>query len=157
MSAMADKEVEVSTDIHSDADTLYDMVSDLAQMGKWSPEAQGGRWLGGAQGPTLGARFLGRNSKGWRRWATIAKVTEAERGKRFAFHVTAGPLKVADWVYEFAQSGDTTTVTERWIDCRAPGFSALSSAVLGVADRAEHNRQNMEATLAALKSSAEAK
>ena len=157
MSAMADKEVEVSTDVRCDADTLYDMVSDLAQMGRWSPEAQGGRWLGGATGPSLGARFLGRNSKGWRRWATIAKVTEAERGKRFSFHVTAGPMKVADWSYEFAQSGETTKVTERWIDRRTPMMDRLSSLAMGVPDRSGHNRANMEATLAALKSSAEAK
>jgi Polyketide cyclase / dehydrase and lipid transport len=155
MSAMADKQVEVSTDVRCDADTLYDMVSDLSQMGQWSPEAQGGRWLGGASGPALGARFLGRNRSGWRRWATIAEVTEAERGKRFSFKITFGPLKIADWTYEFVADGETTRVTERWVDLRGPLMDRLSPVAMGVPDRPDHNRHNMEATLAALKSSAE--
>ncbi|HWA65789.1 MAG TPA: SRPBCC family protein [Mycobacteriales bacterium] len=152
---MADKQVEVSTDIRCDANTLYDMVSDLAQMGRWSPEASGGRWLGGAAGPAVGARFLGRNGMGWRKWATVAEVTDAERGKRFAFHVTVGPLKIADWSYEFATEGQTTRVTERWVDRRTPVMDKLSALAMGVSDRADHNRKNMEATLAALKSGAE--
>lgn len=156
MSAMADKQVEVATDIRCDADTLYDMVSDLSQMGQWSPEAQGGRWLGGG-GPELGARFLGRNRSGWRRWVTIAKVTTADRGKRFAFHVSSAGMKVADWSYDFEVNGDTTKVTESWVDRRSAFMDRLSNVVVGIPDREDHNRKNMEATLAALKSSAEAK
>lgn len=155
MSAMTDKQVEVSTEIRADADQLYDMVADLANMGQWSPEAQGGRWLGGG-GPALGARFLGRNRNGWRRWVTVAKVTSADRGKRFAFSVTSGPLKVADWAYEFTSVGDKTKVTESWVDQRSPFMHRLSDIVIGVPERSDHNRRNMEATLEALKRSAEA-
>ena len=43
MSAMADKQVEVSTEIRADAGQLYDMVSELTQMGEWSPESTGGQ------------------------------------------------------------------------------------------------------------------
>ncbi|HVT21188.1 MAG TPA: SRPBCC family protein [Mycobacteriales bacterium] len=155
MSVMTDKQIEVTTEISADADTLYDMVSDLANMGKWSPEATGGRWLGGG-GPAVGAKFLGRNRSGWRRWVTVAKVTEAERGKRFAFSVTSGPLKVADWAYEFVASGGSTKVTETWVDQRSPFMHRLSDMLIGVPDRSDHNRKNMEATLEALKRSAEA-
>jgi hypothetical protein len=155
MSAMADNQVEVSTEIRADAHKLYDMVADLANMGQWSPEAQGGRWLGGA-GPELGAKFLGRNRRGWRRWVTVAKVTAADRGKRFAVSVTSGPLKVADWSYAFDTTGDTTTVTETWVDQRSPFMHRLSDLIIGVPDRSEHNKQNMAATLEALKRSAEA-
>ncbi|HWC33300.1 MAG TPA: SRPBCC family protein [Mycobacteriales bacterium] len=152
---MTDNQIEVSTEIRADAERLYDMVSDLANMGQWSPEAQGGRWLGGG-GPALGARFLGRNRSGWRRWVTVAKVTAADRGKRFAFSVTSGPLKVADWSYEFASEGEQTKVTERWVDQRSAFMHRLSNVLIGVSDRADHNRRNMEATLEALKRSAEA-
>jgi hypothetical protein len=155
MSAMADNQVEVSTEIRADADRLYDMVADLANMGQWSPEAQGGRWLGGG-GPALGAKFLGRNRRGWRRWVTVAKVTSADRGKRFAFSVTSGPLKVADWAYQFEAAGENTKVTETWVDQRSPFMHRLSDLVIGVPERSDHNRRNMEATLEALKRSAEA-
>lgn len=154
MSAMAETEVEVSTEIRAGADRLYEMVADLANMGQWSPEAQGGRWISG-RGPALGARFLGRNRSGWRRWATIAKVTTADPGKRFAFSVTAAGMKVADWAYDFNSAGDTTKVTETWVDRRSGFMHRLSDALIGVPERSDHNRRNMEATLEALKRSAE--
>ncbi|HVS69328.1 MAG TPA: SRPBCC family protein [Mycobacteriales bacterium] len=152
---MADNQVEVSTEIAADAGRLYDMVSDLANMGQWSPEAQGGRWITGG-GPSLGARFLGRNRSGWRRWATVAKVTAADRGERFAFSVSAAGLKVADWAYDFAPAGDKTKVTETWVDRRSGFMHKLSDALIGVPERSDHNRRNMAATLEALKRSAEA-
>ena len=55
---------EVSLHIAAPAEQLYDMVSDIARMGDWSPENTGGRWLGKATGPALGAKFLGWNKHG---------------------------------------------------------------------------------------------
>lgn len=157
MSAMADKNIQVSTEIARDANTLYDMVADLCDMGKWSPEATGGRWVGGAKGPTVGARFRGNNRAGWRRWSTTAQVTEAEPGKRFAFRITFASVPIAAWAYEFAESGGATVVTESWTDLRARWMEMGSGPIMGVPDRPSHARQSMEATLAALKSGAEAK
>jgi hypothetical protein len=153
---MADKNLDVSAKINADAATLYGMVSELTQMGKWSPENRGGKWLGGATGPAAGARFKGSNKSGWRRWSTIATVTDADPGKKFGFEVTVGGVPIAHWCYEFDGDGTTTTVTERWFDKR-PGWMESASAVLmGVPNRAEHNERNMQATLAALKTAAEA-
>jgi hypothetical protein len=156
MSAMADKQVEVSAEVQCEADRLYDMVSELKDMGKWSPEAIGGRWLGGATGPAVGARFRGNNRSGWRRWSTTVTVTEAVRGKRFAFRVTFAAVPIAAWAYEFAGSGAATVVTESWTDLRPWWMDKGSGPIMGVPDRPGHNRANMEATLAALKTSAEA-
>jgi hypothetical protein len=155
MSAMADKHVEVSTEIARDPESLYDMVSELTDMGKWSPENQGGKWVGGATGPTLGAKFRGNNRTGWRRWSTTAQVTEAERGRRFGFRVTFTGVPIAEWVYEFEGSGAGTRVTEKWTDLRPWWMDKASAPVMGVWDRPEHNRRNMVATLEALKRSAE--
>ncbi len=157
MSAMADKQVEVSTEISRDADTLYDMVSELANMGEWSPENTGGRWIRGASGPAKGAKFRGSNRKGWRRWSTIAEVTAAERGKRFAFRVTAASLPIAEWAYEFEPVPGGTKVTEAWSDIRPSWMPVVDPVIMGVSDRAEHNRKNMATTLEALKRSAEAR
>jgi uncharacterized protein YndB with AHSA1/START domain len=153
---MAGRNLEVSTDIKADAARLYDMVSDLPQMGRWSPENTGGRWRGGATSPTVGAKFTGSNKSGWRRWTTSVEVTEADPGKRFAFKVTVGPVPIADWAYEFNANGATTTVTEIWDDRRPGWMEKVSAPMMGVPDRAAHNRANMEATLAALKQAAEA-
>jgi hypothetical protein len=152
---VTDKRAEASTIIGADAGTLYDLVADLTQMGKWSPEASGGRWVGGSSGPTLGAKFRGNNHSGWRRWSTEAAVTEADRGKRFAFRVRFGPVNVSDWSYDFEPDGDATRVIERWTDLRPGWMDLVSRPVMGVADRPTHNQRNIEATLAALKASVE--
>jgi uncharacterized protein YndB with AHSA1/START domain len=147
--------VEVSEHIDAPAATVYDLVSDLPRMGQWSPEARGGRWLDGAAKPQQGARFRGNNRSGWRRWSTTVEVTDAERGNRFAFHVTLGPVAISDWSYDFAPSATGTTVTERWADRRPGWMRALSGPVMGVSDRGGHNRANMQQTLQALKQAAE--
>jgi hypothetical protein len=74
------KRVEVSRTIKAPAELLYDMLSDLPRMGEWSPENRGGRWVNGATGPAVGARFKGRNRKGWARWSTDATVVTAVPG-----------------------------------------------------------------------------
>ena len=48
----------------ADAIELYDLVSDLPRMGEWSPENTGGKWVNGAAGPVVGARFKGSNKSG---------------------------------------------------------------------------------------------
>jgi hypothetical protein len=152
---MAEKQAEASETIAVDAGTIYDLVSDLTQMGSWSPEAVGGSWVGGATGPAMNARFRGNNKAGWRRWSTTATVTAADRGKRFAFHISLAGVPIADWSYDFEPAGDATNVVERWTDRRPGWMNALSGPVMGVPDRAVHNQRNMEATLAALKQAAE--
>jgi hypothetical protein len=152
---MAETHAEAVETINADAKTVYDIVADLPNMGRLSPENTGGKWVGGASGPKVGAKFRGNNKAGWRRWSTQVTVTQADRGKRFAFHVSAGPVAVADWAYQFEPSGTGTRVTETW-DERRPGWmKALSGPVTGVSDRGSHNESNMQATLRALKKLAE--
>jgi hypothetical protein len=152
---MGEKHAEVSETINADPQTVYDLVADLPGMGKLSPENTGGRWVGGASGPAVGAKFRGNNKAGWRRWSTSVEVTAADPGKRFAFHVTVAGVPIADWAYEFASDGTATTVTEIWDDRRPGWMDKLSGVVMGVADRGGHNEANMAATLKALKQTAE--
>ena len=41
---------EASLEINASPETVYDLVSDLARMGEWSPENIGGEWQGGGSG-----------------------------------------------------------------------------------------------------------
>lgn len=148
-------DVEVSTDIAAEAAQVWAMVSDVTRMGEWSPETRSCRWLGGATGPAVGARFKGSNSYRLRRWSTTCTVTEATPGERFAFDVDYAGLPISHWSYTFTPAGATTRVVETWTDRRPGWMRALSGPVMGVADRNDHNRQGMEQTLAALKSAAE--
>jgi len=148
-------DVEVSQDMAADPAKVYDLVSDLPRMGQWSPENTGGRWLAGATGPAVGAKFKGTNRHRLLRWSTTVKVTDASPGKRFAFEVTYGPVPISTWAYEFEPDGSGCKVVESWSDRRPTWMKIASVPLMQVADRNAHNRRNMQATLAALKAAAE--
>lgn len=151
-----DDPVIVAETIAAPAEQLYDMVSDLARMGEWSPEARGGRWLDPTVGPEVGAKFRGRNKNGWHRWSTLSTVLVAQRARSFAWRVSYGPLTMSEWSYDFAPGPDgVTVVTETWTDRRHPLVKPLGKPAAGVHDRAGHNRKTMQETLANLKRVAE--
>lgn len=155
MAEAANRTVTVTTDIDAPCDAVYAMVTDLPGMGAHSPENTGGRWLGGANGPAVGARFKGTNKKGFRRWSTTVTVTDATGPRRFAFDVDFTGIPIAAWTYEITERPGGCTVAETYRD-RRPGWMRVGSGpVMGVTDRAAHNRVGMEQTLANLKRAAE--
>jgi uncharacterized protein YndB with AHSA1/START domain len=148
--------VSVSTRVAAPPERVYDLVSDVVRMGEWSPETVRCRWLGGATGPAVGARFAGTNSFRRLTWRTECQVTAAERGREFAFEVTGGGfLPVAVWRYELRPVDGGCEVTEHWTDRRGTLLRWYGRLILAVPDRAEHNRRGMEQTLARLKAAAE--
>ena len=146
----------VSLRIASPAARLYDIVSDVTQMGRLSPECAGGRWLGGATGPAVGARFKGTNKRGFARWSTTTEVVAAEPGRVFAFETQQSGMR---WTYRFEPDGDGTVVTEERTAFKArPAIAKLfTGLVLGGLDRHEDElREGMRATLERLRVIAEA-
>lgn len=99
--------------IQSPPERVYQLVSDVTQMGQWSPECYRCEWLDGAVGPALGARFKGYNRRGWLRWFTICTVTVAEPGRAFAFEVRPRGGKVQSrWRYELKPAQHGTILRE---------------------------------------------
>ena len=133
-------------DITAPTDKVWALVTDLPRMGEWSPENAGGKWVKGADGPSVGATFKGRNKNGVRRWSTNVKVVGCEPGKLFEIAVTFGPLPVANWRYEFEEAAGGCRVTESWDDHRAAWMKMVGS-VMGD-HSADHARSEMAATLA---------
>ncbi len=150
-----DHGVSVVREIAAPAERVWAMVADLDRMGEWSPENDGGRWTGGAEGPEVGAVFMGRNHNGWRRWRTKVTVIESDPPRRFAFRLRIGPLGGCDWVYDIEPTDDGCRVTESWVDHRSWALKKIGWAASGVADRETHNRATMEATLEHLAAAAE--
>lgn len=140
-------EVSVERTVQGPAEAAYGLVSDVTNMGRWSPETTSCRWIGGAGRAAPGARFRGRNRRGWLRWTTTCTVVEAEPGRRFSFDVRFTVLPMARWTYDFRSTGDTCTVRESWAEHRPRWLIPLDRLFFGIRERGEHNRGTMEKTL----------
>lgn len=138
--------VRVERLIEAEPEVIYDLVSDVTRMGEWSPETVEAEWLGGATGPQVGATFKGKNKLGPNSWATKPTVTQAERGRTFAFKVPgkSGPT----WRYDFERTDQGTRVIEVVSqERRSPFFIRLLQKRAGVTDRQASLREGMNTTL----------
>jgi hypothetical protein len=144
-------DVHASIEIDADPQAVYEVVTDVVNLPRWAAETVSCRWLG-AGGPVVGARFRGVNRHGPLRWWTTSTVTEARPGACFAWKVTALRWPIAEWRYEIEAVDGGCRVTERTTSLANPFFRRVVGPLgTGVADRAAHNRRNMEKTLQALK------
>ncbi|MFP5218123.1 MAG: SRPBCC family protein [Actinomycetes bacterium] len=148
-------DVSRSTFVAAPPEVVWALVSDLPGMGRFSPENRGGRWVGGATGPAVGAVFRGRNESGWRRWGTRAEVVECEVGRRFTFDVRASGLAVSRWRYDVEPADGGCRLTETWTDCRGALMRVIGRVVSGVADRRGFAARSIEHTLERVKAAAE--
>lgn len=147
---------QVSTQVRAAPDALYDLVSDVTRMGEWSPETRRCRWLDGATGPVVGARFKGTNRRGLVRWSTKPRVVVAEPGREFAFVIPHGGRDLTRWAFTFAPAGDGTTVTESFEMLETqPWFFTMGERLIGMRDRKADLEAGMTETLARIKAAAE--
>lgn len=147
----------VSLVISAPADRLYDIVTDVARMGRLSPECTGGKWLGKAKGPSVGASFKGHNKRGPIRWSTTNRVVSANRGREFAFETKQSGAR---WRYRFEPSevGGTTVTESHEMFRRRPAVAWVFANLLlgGAKDHDEEVKAGMRTTLERLKAVAEA-
>jgi uncharacterized protein YndB with AHSA1/START domain len=136
---------------------VWDLVSDVTKIGRYSPETFEAEWLDGATGPAVGTRFRGhvkRNQKGPTYWATCV-ITECEPNKVFGFTVGASVEKgLNSWRYELVPNPTGgTDVTESF---RLKDTLPLKIywALLGWA-RGRTNRNGMRTTLERMKAEVE--
>ncbi|HEV8064636.1 MAG TPA: SRPBCC family protein, partial [Acidimicrobiales bacterium] len=105
----------VTVHMAAPADRIFELVSDVTQIGKFSPETFEAEWLDGATGPAEGAHFRGhvkRNGRGPTYWTTCT-ITACEPGRDFAFAVGADAASALNtWSYHLEPAGAGTDVTE---------------------------------------------
>jgi uncharacterized protein YndB with AHSA1/START domain len=145
---------EVSIEIAAAPERVWDELTDITQMGRWSPECVRCEWLGGATTPQVGARFRGHNKRGRLRWSSVATVTQADRPRHFAFDVYPSGMR---WGYRFEPTSAGTQVTEyRQEVRRTPWWNRLVYAV-GLMGRHPDAtvRSGMDETLRRLKTAIE--
>lgn len=147
--------VSVTVHIAARPQPIWELVSDVTKIGRYSPETFEAEWLDGATGPFVGARFRGhvkRNGKGPTYW-TKCTVLASEPGREFAFGVGPGDKPLSVWRYELAPSGDGTDVTESFTLTRTK-LLRLYWSLFGWT-RGKTNRDGMRTTLERVKAEVE--
>ena len=104
-----------SIEIDREPATVFAAIADVTRMGEWSPECISGRWVGGATGPAVGAKFEGDNRVAiagipLKKWTTTSEVTACVPGELFEFVAS----EYTTWRYEFEPAGTGTKVTESY-------------------------------------------
>jgi uncharacterized protein YndB with AHSA1/START domain len=141
----------VTTTMNASPEKVWALITDVTRIGEFSPETLEGRWIGGATGPAVDAKFQGhvkRNGRGPMYWTTC-RVVACEPHREFVFAVEAGGKAVNTWGYRLEPSGDGTAVTEFYRLTPALPLR-LYWMLLGGA-RSKTNRDGMRTTLDRIK------
>lgn len=143
---------EVRLHVHADPHTLYALVADVTRTPEWSPEVIECRWLDGATGAEVGARFVARNKRRWFTWSNRPVVVTAEPGREFAVTRTERGGGSIRWSYRFAPEPTGTTVIESYevIEPVPTGLLWVLRILFGVPDLQADLNANMHASLARL-------
>jgi hypothetical protein len=127
--------------IAADPAAVYALITDLPTLAGLAEEADAMEWHKG-DCVECGAVFKGHNSNRGKKWTTTCTVTDAERGRVFAFDVKSLTVPVAHWRYDIEAADGGCTVT--------------AGLATGVHDRKTANTEHIRRTLARLKAKAEA-
>lgn len=104
----------VTVQMAATPDAVWSLISDITNIGRWSPETFEAEWLDGATGPALGTRFRGhvrRNGRGPVYW-TVCRIVACEPGREFAFEVLTYGRPTNTWRYELEPVDGGVVVTE---------------------------------------------
>jgi uncharacterized protein YndB with AHSA1/START domain len=142
-----------SIDIGAPAERVYDLVADVTNMGRWSPECHACTWLD--EPGQVGSRFKGQNRRGPARWTTTAKVLVADPGREFTFATLHKDEVATRWSYHLAGDETCTTLAETFEAVRTPLLIAFAERYF-IRNRQQQLEAGMASTLAAIKTAAEA-
>jgi polyketide cyclase/dehydrase/lipid transport protein len=141
----------VTVTIAAPTQQIWDLVADVRNTGRFSPETFEAEWLDGATGPAIDAKFRGhvkRNEIGPVYWTTC-RVTACEPGREFGFEVLVGDRAVNNWHYAFAPVVGGTDVTESFR--MNEGLVTTLFGLFGGQLRRRRNIRDMRKTLERIK------
>lgn len=145
---------EVSTRSSASAAALWTLLSDVTEMGRWSPECTGGRWLDGAAEPLVGSQFRGTNRWGPLRWSTRCSIVAAQPDRLLAFDARHWSGATTRWTFELTPDGDSTVLREKFETRGKPAVVLVLDRLAGRPRRLVHS---METTLRRLSEAAQAR
>lgn len=145
-----------SIDIRTTPERVWDLLADVTQMGRWSPECYRCEWIDGFNAAVVGARFRGHNRSGLIRWSNVSEIVEAERGHVLAWVMGGTEKRYSEWRYDFEPIRLGVQVRETFQSLRHTVLGRISGLPLGGERRSERRLQaGVEQTLQRLKTAAE--
>lgn len=135
---------------------VWNLIADVRNVGRFSPETFEAEWLDDATAPAVGARFRGhvrRNGIGPVYWTTC-RVTACTAGREFGFEVLVGDRPVNTWHYRLTPTADGVDVTESFKMADSP-FTAVYYRLFGGWLRQRRNVRDMRRTLERIRDVAE--
>ena len=148
----------VTVHIAAPPEPIWELVSDVTQIGRYSPETFEAEWLDGATGPAVGARFRGhvkRNGRGPTYWTTCT-VIACEPGREFAFGVAASRQAAERVALQARTAGDGTDVTESF-ELQPTAAAARSTGRCSAGPGAGRTATACETTLERIKAEVESR
>jgi uncharacterized protein YndB with AHSA1/START domain len=92
---------------------VYELISDVSAISRWSPTAGGVSYDDGA-GPWVGAWFSGANRRDGKEWTTRSQVVRADPAAAFGFVVGGAEDGIVRWSWTFHPQGRGTLVRQSW-------------------------------------------
>jgi len=140
-------------------EAVYAAIADVTRMPEFSPEVVECRWLDGATGPEVGARFAASNR--FSRGPLVRNkpvITAVEPGRRISWSRTEPFGGTVEWTYEFHPHPDGTEVVESYRAVEP--VSRIGWLIIGAfssKDRRGLQRTGMEQTLERLRAHVESR
>jgi hypothetical protein len=130
--------VEVFVDIAATPAAVWNLVSDIGLSSRFSSEVSGADWVGGHDGPALGAHFVGHSAHdAIGEWTTTCIVTAFEHERLFEWSVIGRDDDVSSmWRYTIDDLGDGTVRLHSWFQM-GPGRGGLNYAIDAMPDKEE--------------------
>lgn len=124
----------VEVDIKAKPAEVWAAVTDLGLSARYSDESLGATWSDGADGPSLGAQFVGKNRhRAIGEWEVPCFVNRFVDGAEFGW-VTSDPENPgAQWCFELASIAGATRL--RYSLILGPGPSGITAAIENMPDR----------------------
>lgn len=154
--------VTVSLDIAAPPQRVWDVVTDISVMPRFSTELQSTEWAEGFTTAELGAQFLGTNrNEAIGEWTVRCHIVEFEPRRIFGWAVADVENPAATWRFELAPAGEGTSLS--YTATIGPGRSGVTWLISRepdradqiIADRLEVFRSGMTATLEGIRALAE--
>ena len=107
---------------------VWAIVSDISLPVDGSAELQSVAWLDDADGPSLGARFVGNNARGDAEWSTTSTIVRCEVPTALFWAVEDVAEPVSTWGFELEPTEDGRTIVRQHVEL-GPGRSGLTWAI----------------------------